>query len=327
VTVRLRPRILAWVLLSLVASVGGAHARVSSDSALAGVSPHETVMTIGYGFGADRIDTTGCEYGAYWKTLIANYRVAGDSSLWILTAGPRQALRRFRPVRGRGVQVEQIDLPSAPGGYDDFLIDRSGVVLAQSLYDRADQAVFYLLRGDTVAENVVLPRKVGYNRAHGWGAANLGRLRRTGSDLYLCSPRFSCCIRIGGSHFPPRLDAADLIPGIPIRSGELVWADRLLVSRGFAPVLDLTAGPSARLEEVFDDGGFVIRRIGTNPAFEDPVREYEIYDADGALRRRIATDGPSPRFFTVGEGEVAFFTPAAVYQIEFDRKEVRLLRY
>lgn len=319
------------MILTLRRALGGlllATAILGAGVARAEIAPHEVVMSIAYGFGTDQIDTTLCEYGAYWKSLIANYRVGDEESLWLLTSGSRPSVRRFESVDGRAVQRERIDLPIVPGGYDDFLIDGGVVILSQSLTDMKDQATFYRVAGDSIAQKVTLSRKVGYNRIRGWGVANLGRLRGTGGDLYNCFVRMLSCIRIGtATQLFPRLETADLVPGVPTATGDLVWADRLIVSRGIVPVLDLSAGLPAELEEVFDDGGFVIRRIVADRKVRAVEARFEIYDAAGALRRDIIVRVPVHKFFTVGEGEIDFFTPRSIYQLEFDRKEIRLIRY
>lgn len=314
------PRAILFLWVCLVAGIG-------APGTKAEFTRSETVLSIPYGTGADQIDTTLCEYSAYWKNLIANYRVAADGSLWLLTAGGRPALRHFVPGPQKARQLDRIDLPIVPGGYDDFLVDGSGIVLSQSLMDMKDQAAFFRVVGDSVVEKVVLSRKTGYNHLRGWGVANLGRLRKTGTDWYNAFPRTSTCIRIGDGRLSPRLEATDLLPGIPILSGELLWADRLIVMRGITPVLDLGTGLPGQLEEVFDDGGFVIRRIGTDPKLRGLDERFELYAPDGVLRRAVVTRAPDPHRFTVSEGEVDFFTPDAVYQLEFDRFEFRLVRY
>ncbi len=215
-----------------------------------------------------------------------------------------------------------------PGGYDDFLIDGGAVILSRALTDMKDQATFYRVAGDSIAQKVTLSRKVGYNRIRGWGVANLGRLRKTGGDLYNCFARVSSCIKIGtGARLFPNLEATDLVPGVPTLTGDLVWADRLIVFRGIVPALDLSAGLPAELEEVFDDGSFVIRRIPADRRVRAVEEQFEIYDAAGALRRNVIVRAPVQKFFTVGEGEIDFFTPQSVYQVECDRKEIRLIRY
>jgi hypothetical protein len=305
-----------------------AAAVVGPDVARAEISPHDRVMEIPYGFGADEIDTTLCEFGIHWKNLISNFRVAEDGSLWLLTAGARPAVRRFESVGGRGLQRERIDLPMVPGGYDDFLIVGGEVFLSQSLTDVTDHALFYRVAGDLIAQRIVLARKIGFNRLRGWGFVNLGRLRKTGADIYNCFPRTSSCIRIGAeARLFPRLETIDLVPGIPVLAGELVWADRSFVFRGIAPVLDMSAGPPAQLEEVFDDGGFAIRRTEADPAVRPVEERFEIYDAAGGLRREIRTRAPDRERFSVRDGEVDYVTPQAIYQLEFGRKGVLLIRY
>lgn len=323
----MRLRGIRAVLVSGVCAALGVSAASLVRAVPAVVSVRATVLSIKYGDGANQVDSTRVEYGAHWKSLIANYRVMDDGSLWLMTAGGFQALRHFRPDSGRGVQVERIDLPMAPGGYDDFLFAGDAIVLSQSLYDMSSQAAFYRVAGDSIVEKVMLDRRVGFNRMKGWGVANLGRLRKTGTDLYNCFARNSTCIKVGDMRLSPRLEPEDLVPGLPILSGELVWSDRLVISRGIVPVVDLSDGAPAQLEEVFDDGSFVVRRVAPRRPGEESVEQFEIYDADGARLREINAASADPKAFTVGEGEVYFFAPRAIYQLVFTRKGIDLVRY
>jgi hypothetical protein len=321
--VRLPIVLLSNLVVLLTLATGAA-----CGSAGAAVSPADTLLTIDFGPGSGQIDTTLCEYLAVWKNLVASYRVEDDESLWLLTSGGRPSLRHFRSVAGRAVLVARIDLPILPGGFDDFLFVGDDVVLAQSLVDMKEQAAFYRVSGDSIVQKVILSRGIGYNRVRNWGPGSAGRLRRMGVDLYGADARGSTCIRIGGDgKLVPRLEAADLLPGIPTTTGELVWADRLIVSHGISPVLDLTAGEPAQLEAVFDDGGFVIRRGDVKPGLRAREERFEIYDAEGRLSREVVTRAPDPARYSVAEGDVDFFTPGAVYQLAFDRKALRLIRY
>ena len=188
--------------------------------------------------------------------------------------------------------------------------------------DMKHQAAFFRVAGDSVVEKVVLVPKIGYNHMRGWGVANLGRLRKTGTDLYNCFPRNPPASRIGDMRLSPRLEPEDLFPGIPILSGELVWSDRLIVSRGIAPVLDLSDGAPAQLEEVFDDGG--LRgppHVATARPGEGSVEQFEIYDADGPrgaveIRAAPPIQRPSPW----AKARSTSSRRDAIYQLEFDGK-------
>lgn len=325
------------ILIAVMAGPGlgeahaGAFAGALADGhagARAELARADTLLTVEFGPGPGQIDTTLCEYLAVWKNLIASYRVDDDESLWLLTAGGRPSLRHFRAIAGRATLVARIDLPMLPGGFDDFLFLGDDVILAQSLVDMKNQAAYYRVSGDSIVEKVTLSRSLGYNRVRNWGPGSAGRLRQLGVDLYGSDPRGSTCIRIGGDgRLSPRLEAADLLPGIPTATGELVWADRLIVSRGLSPVIDLSVGEPARLEAVFDDGAFVIRRGAVRPGLRGAEERFEFYDAQGGLTREVVTRAPDPVRFSVGEGDIDYFTPAAVYQLAFERSALHLIRY
>jgi len=323
-----RERVRRWLcIFLLVLPVRAPHAQTNVK-----LSPSDKIMTFEYGAGEHQLDTLMVDQGKPWKTLIESYRVEKDGSAWLLTAGAaRQALRHFKAVRGRAVQVARIDLPefSRRGSIEDFLWIDDRVVLAQSAVERTSRAVFYRWRTDSLPEEVMLPWAAGYNLVGGRPLANLGRLRLVGDEVYDCFPRNCSCVHIGSrNRLLPRLTADDVLTGIPTQTGEMVWADRMSVFCGITPVVDLSQGRAGLLDEVFEDGSFVLLRTATRPVVEGrPCDLLDVYRADGQLVRSVVLPKPRPDTYVVGDGDSFYFTQTAIYQLVFSPAGGVLIRY
>lgn len=282
-------------------------------------------MTIAYGSGRDAIDTTLVDLTDPWKTVIQSYRVEGGGDVSILTAAGRcQSLRRFHNRWGVAREVERIDLPEGVGQVEDFLRVDPDIIVSRPMEDAGTHAVFYRCRGDSVLEAATLPRAARFNGARSFTIANLGRLRRIGEEIWNCYPPNSSSVRLGTRRqLKPRLGRDDVLPGMPAISGDLIWADEIQVARGIHPILDLSTHGAGHLEEVFDDGGFVVRRAAES---RDEER-YDYHAPDGGMRATVVVPATPPSGYHVGDGESLFFTPDALYQFRFERDGAVLTRY
>ena len=111
-------------------------------------------------------------------------------------------------------------------------------------------------------------------------------------------------------------------------AGGPIWCDRKRVFHGIAPIVDLSDGWPAEIEDAFEDGSFVIRRT-SDRAEDRPAGSdlYEMYNPDGRLLRSIAIPRPDPKGFGVGDGEEVFFSMPWLYRLAFEGSGARIERY
>jgi|GEM_PF-3851152 len=323
-----------WIRAALAASIGLIAIAGNAGSALPAppVTPHAMLMSFTYGRGTDQVDTTGVDPNDPLRTVVQSYRVNPDETVWILTGhAGTQTLRRLRSVAGLARVVEQIPLPAGRGLYNNFIFVPGGIVLSQLLIDPTRFAAFYRFeRGKGIVEQVSLPRDAGYNRFRGQQIANLGRLRIVADTLYNCFDRNGSCLRIGAGRLFRRLTARDVLIGAPTASGLPVWSDRMRVFFGIAPIVDLSHGGPSVIEEVFEDGSFVIERTLESDSGGDgsaEVEQFEMYNADGRMLRTIVIPRQDPDCFGVGDGDALYFTIPWIYRVSFGRFGVELERY
>lgn len=282
-------------------------------------------MTIPYGTGRGAIDTTLVDLTDPWNTVIQSFRVDREGELTILTAAAgRQEIRRFQTRRGEVREVEQVGLPEGVGHVEDFLRIGDETIVSRLMEDEGTHAVFYRVRGDSILDAATLPRSARFNGVRGWAIANLGRLRRIGEEVWNCFPPNSSSVRVGTRHrLKPRLGSDDVVPGVPTLAGDLVWADAIQVAHGIHPILDLSAGGRGHLEEVFDDGGVVVRKDD----LQWELKKYEFHAPDGSFRARVVVPATPASGYHVGDGESTLFLPGDLYQLRFEREGVVLIRY
>ncbi len=306
-------------------AAGLASAAAPRISGAGGAAAGERIMELAYGPGRDAIDTTRVDLTDPWMTLVQSFRVEENGVLSILTAGPEcQSVRRFRSRDGVARETERIDLPPGVGRVEDFLGVESDLIVSRPSEDEGTHAVFYRCRGDSILEAATLPRAARFNTLRGRTIANLGRLRLVGVEIWNCFPPNSSSLRIGTvRQLKSRLGRDDVIPGVPTLAGEILWADAIQVARGIHPILDLTSSRASRLEEVFDDGGFVVRRTAESRLEE----RYDLHAPDGELRSTIVIPAASASGYHVGDGESLYFTPDYVYEVRFEREGAALIRY
>jgi hypothetical protein len=321
--VRIRALLLA--ALGVVASPFAA-----SGDLLERGSPPLTLMSFTFGSGRDQIDTSAVDPADPFRTIVQSFRVESDGTVWILSGGlGAQTLRHFRSAAGLARESDVIALPGDRGTFGDFVFFPGGIVLSRLIGSAEDLAAFSRFEpGKGICEEVLLPHDAGFNRYRGQRIANLGRLRVIADTLYDCFDPNGSCVRIGSHRLFRELSAKDVTTGSPTIMGKPVWCDRLRVFQGIDPIVDLTKGGPAVIEEVFEDGSFVIRRISDEESRRaNRLDLYEMYTVDGRLLRSLRIPRPDPGRFGVGDGSELCLSIPWIYRLAFGRNGVDLERY
>lgn len=315
----------------LLAALGLVAVAAVAYGDLIGRGSHPAIlMSFTFGSGPDQIDTTCVDPEDPFRAVVQSFRVNPDGSVWILAGrAGEQSLRRFRSSGGLAREIETIALPGDRCSFSDFIFIHGAVVLSRLVGDDKELAAFCRFTpGETSVQEVSLPYGAGFNLYRGQRIANLGRLRVVADTLYDCYDRNGSCVRIGGERLFSSLGAKDVLAGSPTIDGEPVWCDGMQVFHGIHPILDLRAGGPAVIEDVLEDGGFVIRRIAEmGGGRRGPLDLYEMYAEDGRPLRSIVIPRNDPDGLGVGDGEDLFFSMPWIYRLAFRGSGCDLERY
>jgi hypothetical protein len=285
--------------------------------ALAGVSPHEVVLTIPYGNAPGELDTLRVDGDDPFHTLVQSFVIEVDETVWVL---PRVEVagRTVLYAYNNNSFTRELPFTGYPMG---FLRTAEGVYSWTAGGNRAVSALVAFDPG---------PGRGDVRRAE----LPAGDLTPSGFDGWMGLVDGSACLfgRVPGNQvFTVRIGndlpakaLSDVVRGVCVSgSSGPVWQDTKLIRRGDEVLHDLGLMDGG-LVYVLPDGGFVIRLPGEKDGEKFNPR-FQIYDAQGNLMRNIETL-PRTDKFAVGTFPW-FFTTSHCYQMLLGKTEGRLVRY
>lgn len=285
--------------------------------ALAGVSPHEVILTIPYGNAPGELDTLRVDADDPFRTLVQSFVIEADDTVWVL---PRVE------VAGRTVLY----------AYNNNSFTRELPFTGYAMgFVRAAEGVYSWTAGG----NRAIAALVAFDPGPGRGDVHraelpAGNLTPSGFDGWMGLVDGSACLfgrAPGNQLFTVRLGTdlrgsvlSDVVRGVSADvSLEPIWQDTKLIRRGNEVLHDLKLVDGG-LVSALPDGGFVIRLHGEKDGEKFNPR-FQIYDAQGKLKRTIVTL-PRTDKFAVGTSPW-FFTTVNCYQLLLGETEGRLVRF
>ena len=284
--------------------------------ALAGVSPHEVILTIPYGNAPGELDTLRVDADDPFRTLVQSFVIEADDTVWVLARVE---------VAGRAVLYAYNN--------NSFTRELPFTGLAMG-FVRAAEGVYSWTAGGNRAIRALVAFDPGPGRGDVHRAElPAGNLTPSGFDGWMGLVDGSACLfgRAPATGYPPS-SSVPISVAASSRCGprrfcrrfpEPIWQDTKLIRRGNEVLHDLKLVDGG-LVSALPDGGFVIRLHGEKDGEKFNPR-FQIYDAQGKLKRTIVTL-PGTDEFAVGTSPW-FFTTVNCYQLLLGETEGRLVRF